>query len=442
MKKELLDKIESRTYKVGIVGLGYVGLPLAITFAARGFPIIGFDIDPRKIGHLNEGKTYIRHIGSDRVKAMHDSGKAEFTSDFTRIAEVDAIIMCVPTPLDDHREPDMTYVIETTKSVAPHMREGQLIVLESTTYPGTSEEVIRPICEQATGLKSGVGFYIAYSPEREDPGNPDFETGTIPKVIGGDGPDALEVANALYSSVIVQTVPVSNTRTAEAVKLFENIFRSVNIALVNELKVVFQAMDIDVHEVIDAAATKPFGFMKFTPGPGLGGHCIPIDPFYLTWKAREFGLNTRFIELAGEVNTNMPAFVITRTVEALNAHRKSMNGSKILVLGLAYKPNVDDVRESPTFQIMNLLKKYGAQVDYYDPYVPVIGPTREYQQWAGHKSVDWREEVISSYDAVIVATNHKDVDYRQLGDWSDCIVDTRNAMKNNPARDEKHIWKA
>ena len=442
MKKELLEKIENRTYKVGIVGLGYVGLPLAITFVNKGFPVVGFDIDPGKVTKLNNGETYIRHIGANKVKTMKDSGIAEFTTDFNRIPEVDAIIMCVPTPLDDHREPDMTYVVETTKSVAPHMRKGQLIVLESTTYPGTSDEVIRPICEKATGLKSGEEFYIAYSPEREDPGNPDFETSTIPKVIGGDGADALEIAHALYSSVIVKAVPVSNTRTAEAVKLLENIFRSVNIALVNELKVVFQAMDIDVHEVIDAAATKPFGFMKFTPGPGLGGHCIPIDPFYLTWKAREFGLNTRFIELAGEVNTDMPRYVLNRTLEGLNAHKKSLNGSKVLVIGLAYKPNVDDMRESPTFHIMDLLDKYGASVDFYDPYIPVIGPTREHKHWAGHKSVGWSKDIVSGYDAVIIATNHKDIDYNELSEWSDCIIDTRNSLKDVTPRDDKHIWKA
>ncbi len=442
MKKEILNKIVDRTFKVGIVGLGYVGLPLAITFVNKDFSVVGFDIDPEKITRLNKGETYIRHIGSNKVKKMVDSGKAEFTDDFGRIPEVDAIIMCVPTPLDEHREPDMTYVVDTTKTVAPHMRKGQLIVLESTTYPGTSDEVIRPICEDATGLKSGTDFYIAYSPEREDPGNPDFETSTIPKVIGGDGADALEIANALYGSVIVKTVPVSNTRTAEAVKLLENIFRSVNIALVNELKVVFQAMDIDVHEVIDAAATKPFGFMKFTPGPGLGGHCIPIDPFYLTWKAREFGLNTRFIELAGEVNTDMPRFVLNRTLEALNAHRKSLNGSNVLVIGLAYKPNVDDMRESPTFHIMDLLDKYGASVDYYDPYIPVIGPTREHSHWAGRKSTDWSKDIVADYDAVIIATNHKDIDYYELAGWSDCIIDTRNSMKDIEPKDEKHIWKA
>ncbi len=442
MKKELLKKIENRTYKVGIVGLGYVGLPLAITFVNKGFPVVGFDIDPEKVTRLNKGETYIRHIGANKVKAMKDSGIAEFTTDFTRIPEVDTIIMCVPTPLDDHREPDMTYVVDTTKSVAPYMRKGQLIVLESTTYPGTSDEVIRPICEEATGLKSGEDFYIAYSPEREDPGNPDFETGTIPKVIGGDGADALDIAYALYSSVIVKAVPVSNTRTAEAVKLLENIFRSVNIALVNELKVVFQAMDIDVHEVIDAAATKPFGFMKFTPGPGLGGHCIPIDPFYLTWKAREYGLNTRFIELAGEVNTDMPRYVINRTLEGLNAHKKSLNGSKVLVIGLAYKPNVDDMRESPTFHIMDLLEKYGASVDYYDPYIPVIGPTREHKHWTGRKSVEWGKDIVSGYDAVIIATNHKDIDYNELAEWSDCIIDTRNSLKDVKPRGDKHIWKA
>jgi len=334
MKDELLEKIKDRSYSVGIVGLGYVGLPLALAFYDQKFPVVGFDIDESKIEKLNRGESYIRHINGDKIKNLSESDLTSFTTDFDRLKDVDAIIMCVPTPLDDHREPDMSYVEGTTRAIAPHIRKGHLITLESTTYPGTTDELIRPICEEASGLKSGKDFYLAYSPEREDPGNPDFTTGTIPKVVGGDGADALEIANTLYGEVVVKTVPVSSTKAAEATKLLENIFRSINIALVNELKTVFQAMDIDIHEVIDAAASKPFGYMKFTPGPGLGGHCIPIDPFYLTWKAREYEMNTRFIELAGEINTNMPKYVIGRTVEALNAHKKSINGSKVLVLGL------------------------------------------------------------------------------------------------------------
>jgi UDP-N-acetyl-D-glucosamine dehydrogenase len=343
--------------------------------------------------------------------------------------EADALLMCVPTPLNHHREPDMEYVEKTTRTVAEHLREGQLVILESTTYPGTTEDLIIPILEEKSGLKSGEDFYVAYSPEREDPGNPDFNTSKIPKVVGGHGSEALMLACAMYDTAIVQTVPVSNTKTAEAVKLTENIFRSVNIAMVNELKVIYAAMGIDVHEVLDAAGTKPFGFMKFTPGPGLGGHCIPIDPFYLTWKAREVEQPTRFIELAGEINTNMPRYVVQRTLEALNHHKKSLNGSKVLLIGLAYKPNVDDDRESPTYKLMELYEEMGAEVSYYDSYVPEIKPSREYSQYAGRKSVDWDEQTIGEFDAVVISTNHDNIDYRELAKWSDCIVDTRNAMK-------------
>jgi len=442
MKDELLEKIKDRSYSVGIVGLGYVGLPLALAFYDQKFPVVGFDIDESKIEKLNRGESYIRHINGDKIKNLSESDLTSFTTDFNRLKDVDAIIMCVPTPLDDHREPDMSYVEGTTRAIAPHIRKGHLITLESTTYPGTTDELIRPICEEASGLKSGKDFYLAYSPEREDPGNPDFTTGTIPKVVGGDGADALEIANTLYGEVVVKTVPVSSTKAAEATKLLENIFRSINIALVNELKTVFQAMDIDIHEVIDAAASKPFGYMKFTPGPGLGGHCIPIDPFYLTWKAREYEMNTRFIELAGEINTNMPKYVIGRTVEALNAHKKSINGSKVLVLGLSYKPDVDDMRESPTYKLMDLLVKYGADVSYYDPYLPVVPPTREHANWTGTKSTEWDKETLSAFDAVVISTNHSCVDYQQLADWADCVVDTRNAMKDVEVKSDIHVWKA
>ncbi|HKK46047.1 MAG TPA: nucleotide sugar dehydrogenase [Balneolaceae bacterium] len=442
MKDIILNKIKERNYSVGIVGLGYVGLPLALAFHDEKFPVVGFDIDENKIEKLNRGESYIRHINGDKIKNLSESDLTAFTSDFSKLQDVDAIIMCVPTPLDDHREPDMSYVEGTTRSIAPHIRKGHLITLESTTYPGTTDELIRPICEEASGLKSGKDFYLAYSPEREDPGNPDFTTGTIPKVVGGDGADALEIANTLYGEVVVKTVPVSSTKAAEATKLLENIFRSVNIALVNELKTVFESMDIDIHEVIDAAASKPFGYMKFTPGPGLGGHCIPIDPFYLTWKAREYEMNTRFIELAGEINTNMPKYVIGRTTEALNAHKKSVNGSKVLVLGLSYKPDVDDMRESPTYKLMDLLEKYGADVSYYDPYIPIVPPTREHANWKGTKSIEWDKKTLSSFDAVVISTNHSCIDYQQLADWNECVVDTRNAMKGIKVKSDIHVWKA
>lgn len=436
----ILRRIEEKTYTVGIVGLGYVGLPLIDTFYRKGFPVMGFDIDETKINAFREGRSYIRHFSNEAFAELGASDRCTVTTDFSLINEADAILMCVPTPLDHHREPDMSYVEATVRTVAPHMRKGQLLILESTTWPGTTDELIRPLAEELSGLEAGTDFYLAYSPEREDPGNEQYNTGTIPKVIGGDGEDALNIARELYAAVISEVVLVSNTRTAEAVKLLENIFRSVNIALVNELKIVFQRMGIDVHEVIDAAATKPFGFMKFTPGPGLGGHCIPIDPFYLTWKAREFGINTRFIELAGEVNTDMPRYVVQRTLEALNNDKKAINGSKILMIGLAYKPNVDDDRESPTYVLMDLYTEMGADVSYYDPYVPVIRPSREYGHWAGTKSVAWTEEEISQFDAVVIATNHRDIDYRQLAAWSQRIVDTRNVYGN--ADVPGHVTKA
>ena len=349
--------------------------------------------------------------------------------------------VCQP-PLNQYREPDMSYVISTTETVAHHLREGQLVILESTTYPGTTEEVMIPLLEKHSGLIAGKDFYVAYSPEREDPGNPNFNTAKIPKVVGGHGEDALKLAQALYDTAIVQTVPVSDTKTAEAVKITENVFRSVNIALVNELKVVYAKMAIDVHEVLDAADTKPFGFMKFTPGPGLGGHCIPIDPFYLTWKAREFQENTRFIELAGEINTHMPEYVVEQTSKALNTHKKAVNGSKILLVGLAYKPNVDDMRESPTFELMNLLEELGAEVAFYDSYIPTIPPTREHAEYTGRNSVEWDQATISEFDAVLIATNHSDINYQELANWSDCVIDTRNAMKGIPPRQEHHIFKA
>ena len=439
--KSLIKKIEDKEYTIGIIGLGYVGLPLIWTFHENEMPVLGFDIDEYKVNCIKDGIPYIKHLGKEKMQILSNSEICDATTDFSRLKEADALLMCVPTPLDGHREPDMTYVEKTTEVIAKHLREGQLVILESTTWPGTTEELIIPILEDYSGLKAGMDFYVAYSPEREDPGNTQFNTSQIPKVVGGHGREALKLARAMYDTSIIQTVPVSNTKTAEAVKLTENIFRSVNIALVNELKVVFGKMEIDVHEVLDAAETKPFGFMKFTPGPGLGGHCIPIDPFYLTWKAREYEQGTRFIELAGEVNTEMPKYVIDRTIKALNSHKKAVNGSKILLLGLAYKPDVDDDRESPTYVLMDHFSDMGAEVSYYDPFVPVIKESREHAHWAGTESVEWTREVIEDFDVVVISTNHSNIDYQELSEWSDLIVDTRNEMKHVTDKNG-HVWKA
>lgn len=427
--------------KIGVIGLGYVGLPLALAFARAGVKVIGFDIDPQKAASIQAGRSYIRHIPSEQVAEQGQQGRLEATTDFSRIAEVQAVLICVPTPLDEHREPDLTYVLETGRTIAPHLQRGVLVVLESTTYPGTTDEELREVLEEGSGMRAGVDFHLAYSPEREDPGNPKSRLAEIPKVVGGYTPACLEKACALYKKVVKEVVPVSSCRVAEATKLLENIFRSVNIALVNELKVVYAAMGIDIWEVIRAASTKPFGYMPFYPGPGLGGHCIPIDPFYLTWKAREYRLPTRFIELAGEINTRMPDYVIDQVIRALNSHGKPIRGSRILIIGIAYKPNVDDDRESPSYTLMDLLKEWGAEVEYYDPYIPVIRPGRENKQWAGKKSVDWREEVIRSFDAVLIATNHSNVNYAQLAEWAPCIIDTRNAMANYPTKPGQ-LWKA
>ncbi|MEX2574043.1 MAG: nucleotide sugar dehydrogenase [Balneolaceae bacterium] len=441
MLDQLLKRIDKKEYVVGIIGLGYVGLPLMWTFHRQGMPVIGFDIDREKIDCIRQGRPYIKHLGEEMMQALAGSDRCDATDDFARLKEVDAILMCVPTPLDHHREPDMTFVEKTTRTVSGHLEKGHLVVLESTTYPGTTEDMILPILEEGSGLKAGKDFYVAYSPEREDPGNVDFNTASIPKVVGGHGKDALKLACALYNTAIVETVPVADTKTAEAVKLTENIFRSVNIAMVNELKVIYEAMGIDVHEVLDAAATKPFGFMKFTPGPGLGGHCIPIDPFYLTWKAREVERNTRFIELAGEINTEMPRYVVRRTLEALNSHKKAVNGSRILLIGLAYKPDVDDDRESPTYKLMDYYSDMGAKVAYYDPYVPVIKETREHSRWAGVESIAWHGKIISGFDAVVIATNHSGIDYEELAGWAPLIVDTRNTMNGIDTK-KGQLWKA
>jgi UDP-N-acetyl-D-glucosamine dehydrogenase len=426
---------------IAIVGLGYVGLPLSLQFARSGVTVLGIDIDAAKVDLLNKGQSFIKHIESSSILEMLKAKRFVASTDFSRIGEVEAVIICVPTPLNKNREPDISYILHTGKAIAPFIRKGTLVVLESTTYPGTTDEDLRSVLESGSKLSAGADFHLAFSPEREDPGNPDSKVAQIPKVVGGFTPACLEKAMELYSHAIKTVVAVSSCRAAEATKLLENIFRSVNIALVNELKLVYGAMGIDIWEVINAAKTKPFGFMPFYPGPGLGGHCIPIDPFYLTWKAREFGQNTRFIELAGEINTAMPEHVIRRVGEALNAQRKAINGSRVLVIGLAYKPNVDDERESPSYVLMERLKELGAAPAYYDPYVPVVRPTREHPQWAGTASVEWTREVISGFDAVLIATNHACVDYQELADWAKCIIDTRNAMVSVQTT-EGQVWKA
>jgi UDP-N-acetyl-D-glucosamine dehydrogenase len=414
--------------KIAVVGLGYVGLPLSLQFANSDTVVLGLDVDEAKVKSINAGQSYIRHIDPALIAKTVASGRFSASADFSRVKEVDAVIICVPTPLNKNREPDISYIVNTGKSIAPHLKKGALVVLESTTYPGTTDGDLRAVLEAGSGMKAGTDFHLAFSPEREDPGNPSSVVATIPKVVGGLTPACLERTKALYGRAIKTLVPVSSCRVAEATKLTENIFRSVNIALVNELKVIYSAMGIDVWEVIEAAKTKPFGFMPFYPGPGLGGHCIPIDPFYLTWKAREFVQNTRFIELAGEINTAMPEYVVNRATAALNAARKSVNGARILILGLAYKADVDDDRESPSYVLMDLFHERGASVSYYDPYVPVIKPTREHPHWAGAKSVAWDAATIQGFDLVVIATKHKCVNYNELAQWASCIVDTRNAM--------------
>lgn len=427
--------------KIAVIGLGYVGLPLSLQFAKSGVAVLGLDIDQAKVDACNSGQSYIKHIEGAAIQEQVQSKAFAASADFSRIREVEAVIICVPTPLNKNREPDISYITETGRAIAPYLHKGILVVLESTTYPGTTDEDLLGVLEQGSGLKAGVDFHLAFSPEREDPGNPDSKVAVIPKVVGGLTPACLERAKSLYGRAIKTIVPVSSCRAAEATKLLENIFRGVNIALVNELKIVYSAMGIDVWEVIHAAKTKPFGYMAFYPGPGLGGHCIPIDPFYLTWKAREYGQHTRFIELAGEINTAMPEHVVNRVAEALNARKKPVNGSKVLLLGLAYKADVDDMRESPTYILLDLLKKRGAEVAYHDPHIPVIRPTREHAAWTGTLSVPWNEQTIRSYDAVLISTAHKAVNYAQLAEWCDCIVDTRNAMSGVKTRPDT-IWKA
>ena len=421
----LLERIQKKDAKIGVVGLGYVGLPLVIEFCKSGFSVTGLDIDEKKIEALSEGKSFIKHIPDEKIQALNGVGSFKAITDFEQVKNLDCILICVPTPLNKNREPDMSYIVSTAKQIAPHMKKGQLIVLESTTYPGTTQDILLPELEFGSGLKGNEDFFVAYSPEREDPNNKEYTTASIPKVIGSDHPTGLEISEALYSCIINTTVPVSSTQVAEATKLMENIFRSVNIALVNELKMVFDKMGIDIWEVIEASSTKPFGFMPFYPGPGLGGHCIPIDPFYLTWKAREYNVSTRFIELAGEVNISMPEYVLQKTFEALNQSGKSVKDSKIILLGLAYKKNVDDHRESVTFKIMDLLSKNGANVEYNDPYIPEIMPVREYKQFVGKKSVPL--ENLNKYDLTIILTDHSSYNYEAIVEQSKIVVDTRNA---------------
>jgi UDP-N-acetyl-D-glucosamine dehydrogenase len=431
---DLVKRIEARKARIGVIGLGYVGLPLVLEFCKAGFTVTGFDVDQEKVDFLKQGKSYIKHIDASRLKQL--DGRFEPTTDFAKLASTDCVVICVPTPLNKYREPDMRYVFDTAETVARYLRKGQLIVLESTTYPGTTDEDMRAILEK-TGLKAGDDFYLAFSPEREDPNRQDFSTSTIPKVVGGYTENCLAAAKALYDSIILKTIPVSSTKVAEAAKLLENIYRAVNIALVNELKMLFDRMGIDIWEVIEAAKTKPFGFQAFYPGPGLGGHCIPIDPFYLTWKAREYDVTTKFIELAGEINTHMPYYVIQKTVEGLNQKGKSINSAKILVLGLAYKKDVDDARESPSLKIIELLQEQGAEVDYNDPYIPVPPRMRKYK--LEKTSVPLSPDNLKMYDAVVIVTDHSSYNPQLILEHARLVIDTRNLVKHPGAYAEKLI---
>ncbi len=428
----LLTALESRTATVGVIGLGYVGLPLAVTAAARGYSVLGFDVDAGKFDHLEQGQSYIEAVTDETLSAVTGAGRFAWTGDFARLSGCNVIVICVPTPLTRHREPDLSYVEATAREIATHMGPGTLVVLESTTFPGTTDEILTPILaglETEQGLEPDVDFWVAFSPEREDPGNKTYHTTSIPKIVGGDSAAARELAVAFYANVVDQVVPVSSTRTAEAVKITENIFRSVNIALVNELKMIYDAMGIDVWEVIEGAATKPFGFMPFYPGPGLGGHCIPIDPFYLTWKAREYGHTTRFIELAGEINVTMPDYVVTRLREALDRHSgKGLSRAKILLVGISYKKNVPDMRESPSARLLEIMEGQGATVDFLDPHIDAIPPLRDYPHLLGRKAVSPQDVAGQGYDAVLISTDHDAVDYAALVDLGIPVIDTRNAI--------------
>jgi UDP-N-acetyl-D-glucosamine dehydrogenase len=428
LRDTLLRRIDTYEASIGIIGQGYVGVPLALTFAEKGFRVLGFDVDPDKVAALNRGECYIRHVDALRVKRAREKKLFEATADFTRLREPDAILICVPTPLTAQKEPDLTYVRQTAEAIRLHLRRGQLIVLESTTYPGTTDELVRDVLEQG-GLKAGVDFFLAFSPEREDPGNKSHSTPTIPKVVGGIDMMSGDVAQRLYDAAVAKTVRVSSARAAEATKLTENIFRAVNIALVNELKIVYDKMGIDIWEVLDAASTKPFGFMRFNPGPGWGGHCIPLDPFYLAWKAREYGVSTKFIELAGEVNVRMPEYVVGKLQEALNECGRAVKGAKILVLGLAYKKDIDDPRESPAFEVIHELLKLGADVSYHDPYVPVAPKMRSWPNLPAMMSRPLTPEVLRSADAALLITDHTSVDYDLILKNAPLIVDTRGIYR-------------
>jgi len=425
---ELRGKIEDRSATVGVIGLGYVGLPLAIAFADRGYRVLGFDVDPTKVDRIGRGECYIQHLGADALREVVTPGRLEATADFDRLAEPDALLICVPTPLTPQREPNMEYVAGTAREIAGRLRPGQLVILESTTYPGTTDELVREILE-TSGLSCGREFHLAFSPEREDPGNPSYSTTTIPKVVGGVDEAAGDLAESLYAQVMGRTVRVSSARAAEATKLVENIFRAVNIALVNELKIVYQAMGIDVWEVLDAAETKPFGFMRFNPGPGWGGHCIPLDPFYLAWKAREYGVGSRFIELAGEVNVTMPEYVVQRLQNALNDQGKPVKGSRVLVLGLAYKKDIDDPRESPAFELIDLLLGLGAEVSYHDPHIPKAPAMRSWSHLPPMESVPLDAAHLGGCDVVLIATDHSTVDYALVAEHAPLIVDSRGVYR-------------
>jgi UDP-N-acetyl-D-glucosamine dehydrogenase len=442
------DYFKKTGLKVGVVGCGYVGLPLGLRFAEAGHHVVGFDTDPGKVDKLNRGESYIGHIPGDKVEKYVSTKRFSATTDFAKIKEMDAVVICVPTPLDQRREPDLSYVEQTARAIQPNLQRGQLIVLESTTYPGTTEELVLPILE-TSGLRCPVGhglagehivpdFFLAFSPEREDPGNKHYGLAQIPKVVGGVNPASGRAAVALYTGIVAKVVPVSSTQAAEMTKLLENIFRCVNIALVNELKMLAQRMGIDIWEVIDAAATKPFGYMPFYPGPGLGGHCIPVDPFYLSWKAREYDFSTRFIELAGEVNTAMPYHVVDAIAAALNDRKRSLNGARVLVLGVAYKKDVDDLRESPTLKIMQLLRERGSKIEYNDPYFPELHKMRHYD-YAGMRSVELSAANLAAYDCVVIATDHTQYDYAAIVQSAKLVVDTRNATRKITAGREKIV---
>ncbi|HWA90067.1 MAG TPA: nucleotide sugar dehydrogenase [Rhizomicrobium sp.] len=422
------DRLKDKTVRVGVIGLGYVGLPLVHVFWQAGLSTVGFDIDPGKIERLEKGETYIKHFAPENVRAMNASGRFKATSDFARLRDVDAVLICVPTPLNAQREPDLSYVVTTTEMIAKHLHKDMLVVLESTTYPGTTVEVVKPILE-TSGLKAGPDVLLAFSPEREDPGS-GYETRKIPKIVGGIDDRSGACAEALYGLAFAEVHRVRDTQTAEAVKITENIFRAVNIALVNELKVAYTKMGINVWDVIDAAKTKPFGFMPFYPGPGLGGHCIPIDPFYLSWRAKRFNVDTHFIELAGMVNRAMPQLVVDTLADALGHEGKTLSGARVLVMGVAYKKNVDDLRESPALEIMEIVTERGGRVSFHDPYIPEILPTREHAGLQGMKSIVFDEATISGFDAVLITTDHSNVDYASLVSWSKLVIDTRNATKN------------